>query len=44
VTPLQDKLAHGVRADDMNLPQVAGPPGFVPESAVSLRSPRPETA
>ncbi len=44
VTPLQDKIAHGVRADDTSLPQVAGPPGFVPESAVALRSPRPEPA
>jgi NADH-quinone oxidoreductase subunit F len=44
VTPLQDKVSHGVRADDTSLPQVGGPPGFVPESAVALRSPRPEPA
>jgi NADH-quinone oxidoreductase subunit F len=44
VTPLQEKIAHGIRADgDTSLPQPDAPPSVIPIGAVALRSPRTET-
>jgi NADH-quinone oxidoreductase subunit F len=45
VSPLQQRIAQGVRTADINLPVLDGPPAFAPERGpVALRSPGPDPA
>ena len=45
VTPLQEKIAHGLPADgDTSMPRVGGPAVYAPDQVVTLRSPRPDPA
>ncbi len=45
VTPLQEKIAHGLPAGgDASMPPVGGPSASAPVQLVTLRSPRPDPA